>query len=191
MQVLLRMTFGALTLVTALAGVGRAADEKADQVIPLAEGKLVLHAPDKWVRKEPRSRIIEHEFAAEGKKGQDPARLTVMGAGGSIEQNIDRWIAQFSQPDGKKSKDKAKLETKKVAGLEVRVLDISGTFKDMPAGPFAGGKSIDRENYRMLSAIIVGGPTVGNYFIKFYGPSEVVKEHEKPFYKMIEGLEKK
>jgi hypothetical protein len=162
-----------------------------EEIISLGEGKLLLKAPEKWVRREPKVRIIEHEFAVEGKKGQDAGRVTVMGAGGTIEANIERWITQFAQPDGSRSKDKAKVEKKKLAGIEVHLVDISGTYKDMPAGPFAGGKAIDRKDYRMLAAIVPGGPNVGNYFIKFYGPAEVIKENEKAFHKMIESLEKK
>ena len=164
---------------------------QAERAISLGEGKLVLQAPEKWVRKEPRTRIVEHEFAVEGKKGQDAGRVTVMGAGGSIEDNIDRWIGQFVQPDGKKSKDKAKIDKKKIAGVPVHVVDIAGTYKDMPGGPFARGKTIDRADYRMLGAIVSGGPSIGNYFIKFYGPAEIVKENEKAFQKMVESLEKK
>src|SRR5687768_13449833 len=81
-----------------------------EEIISLGEGKLLLKAPEKWVRREPKVRIIEHEFAVEGKKGQDVGRVTVMGAGGTIEANIERWITQFSQPDGSRSKDKAKVE---------------------------------------------------------------------------------
>jgi hypothetical protein len=164
---------------------------QADRAISLGEGKLSLQAPEKWVRREPRTRIVEHEFAVEGKKGQDAGRVTVMAAGGSIKDNIDRWISQFAQPDGKRTGDKAKIDKKTVAGVAVQVVDISGTYKDTPGGPFARGKTVDRANYRMLGAIISGGPSVGNYFIKFYGPQEIIKEHEKAFHKMIESLEKK
>ena len=178
-----------LTLLAFLTTAAQSADE--ERTITLADGKLTLQSPANWVRKEPKVRIIEHEFAVEGKKGQDAGRVTIMGAGGSIQQNIDRWIGQFSQPDGKKSKEKAKTEKKKIAGLEIHIVDIAGTYKDAPAGPFAGGKTIERENYRMLAAIIPGGPSVGNYFIKFYGPADVVKENEKAFHAMIESLTKK
>jgi hypothetical protein len=162
-----------------------------ERTISLGEGKLALQAPEKWVRKEPRTRIVEHEFAVEGKKGQDAGRVTVMAAGGSVEQNIDRWVGQFALPEGKKAKDKPKIDKKTIAGVPVHIVDIAGTYKDTPGGPFARGKTIDRVNYRMLGAIIEGGPSVGNYFIKFYGPEEIVKENEKAFQKMIESLEKK
>lgn len=162
-----------------------------DRAISLGEGKFVLQAPEKWDRKEPRTRIVEHEFAVEGKKGQDAGRVTIMPAGGTIELNIDRWVSQFAQPDGKKTKDKPKIDKKTIAGVPVHIVDIAGTYKDTMGGPFARGKTIDRANYRMLGAIIEGGPSVGNYFIKFYGPEEIVKDNGKAFQKMIESLEKK
>lgn len=181
-------SFALFPILALVATAAQPADK--ERTIKLGEGKLTLQAPEKWTRKEPKVRIIEHEFAVEGKKGQDPGRVTIMGAGGTVQQNIDRWIGQFTQPDGKNSKEKAKTEKKKIAGLEVHIVDIAGTYKDMPAGPFARGKTIERENYRMLAAIIPGGPAIGNYFVKFYGPAELVKENEKAFYKMIESLSK-
>jgi hypothetical protein len=144
------------------------------------------------VRKEPRSRIIEHEFAVEGKKDQQPGRITIMGAGGSIEQNINRWTGQFVLPDGKKAKEQTKVEKRKIAGIDTHIVDVSGIYKDtVGGGPFAGGKTVERKNYRMLAAIIEGGPSIGNYFIKFYGPADLVKANEKTFYQVIESLKRK
>jgi hypothetical protein len=191
MLAIVRTLSGAATFALLAILIPAAHPADKEQTISLGEGKLTLQAPEKWARQEPKVRIIEHEFAVEGKKGQDAGRITIMGAGGSVQQNIDRWIGQFTQPDGKKSKEKAKIEKKKAAGLEVHIVDIAGTYKDMPAGPFAGGKAIDRKNYRMLAAIIPGGPSIGNYFIKFYGPAELVNEHEKAFHTMLESLSKK
>ena len=57
----------------------------------------------------------------------------------------------------------------------------------MPGGPFAGGQSIDRQNYRMMAAIIET-PDKGNYFIKFYGPATTVEASADGFQKMIEGM---
>jgi hypothetical protein len=188
MRSLVNTLFGATTFSCLVLATTAAHSAQKDATIALGEGKLTLEAPDKWTRKEPKVRIIEHEFAIEGKKDQDAGRMTIMAAGGSIQQNIDRWIGQFSQPDGKKSQEKAKIEKQKVAGLEVHLVDIAGTYRDMPAGPFAGGKAIERKDYRMLAAIILGGPSIGNYFIKFYGPADLVKENEKAFRTMIESL---
>lgn len=164
-----------------------AADEQ-DRQIALADGKIVLKAAPGWQRKKPQTNIIDHEFAIPKAAG-DPAdgRLTVMGAGGSIEDNIQRWIGQFSQPDGSSTKERTTIKKLDVAGQEVHWVDISGTFKDQ-RGPFA--PAVEREGYRMLSAILVtkGG---GNYFIKFYGPQKTVAENEQAFREMIESLQTK
>ncbi|MDX1962915.1 MAG: gluconolactonase [Pirellulales bacterium] len=164
------------------------APEKKGETIALADGQLALVAPADWVRKKPKSNIIEHEFAQPAAEGETiDGRITIMGAGGEVQANIDRWINQFQQPDGSATKEKAKVEKKTIAEMEVHVVDISGTYMDSPAGPFAGGKTVPREDYRMLGAIIIA-PKLGNYFIKFYGPAKTVAAGEPGFAKMLETL---
>ena len=149
-------------------------------------------APASWVRKTPRVRFIEHEFAVPASKDdKEDGRVTVMGAGGSVEANIDRWIAQFKQPDGSETKNQVPEADRKqkIAGLEVQRVDLTGTFHDsVPFDPT--NKPVDRENYRMLAAIVVA-PKLGNYFIKFYGPKQTVGDHAEEFHKMIAGLQLK
>ena len=94
---------------------------------------------------------------------------------------------QFSQPDGSATKDKAVTKTLKLAGCTVTMVDVSGTFKDSPAGPFGGGKAVDRLDYRMLAAI-VETPKNGSYFLKFYGPGKTVAKQADGFRAMIEGM---
>src|SRR5262249_50987747 len=116
----------------------------------IGEGGLELTAPANWAKKEPASRIVEVEFAGPPAKGDEmPGRLTAMGAGGSIQSNIDRWVNDQFGGTAKPKRDKAT-----VRGAEIEIVDLSGTYKDSPAGPFAGGKTIMRDNYRMLGAII-------------------------------------
>ncbi len=177
----------AVTVVLAWS-LGSAAAQENPAKIEFAGGKLALTAPEKWQRKQPRTRIVEHEFAIPASEGDtNDGRLTLMGAGGGLQANIDRWIGQFSQPDGSSTRKRAKIEKKQVAGDDVHLVDISGTYKDQP-GPFAPG--VDRPKYRMLAAII---PTEsrGTYYVKLYGPQRTVTDNEKAFLKMIEGLDRK
>ena len=127
---------------------------EATRVFTIAEGAFTLEAPAGWKQVPPTRAMVETEFAVPSTKGDEPGRMTVMGAGGSIEANIERWYGQFTQPDGSATKDKAATKKFKVAGCDVTMVDIAGTYKDMPGGPFAGGKPIDRPAYRMLAAIV-------------------------------------
>lgn len=164
---------------------------KADK-IEIADGKFQMLAPEGWERKQPKINFIEHEFEVPAAEGDErPGRVTVMGAGGSIEDNIKRWYGQFRQPDGGDSADAAKVEQKKIAGQEVTLVDVAGTYLDKPGGPFAGGKTIERDDYRMLAAIIETtqkGKKTGNYFIKLIGPRKTIADNQKAFDAMIESL---
>lgn len=182
---LLSLTFAALACGNSLL---RAEDDAKDHAIALADGKLTLTAPEDWKREEPRSRIIEHEFSIPAVEGDElPGRMTIMAAGGSVDDNIERWYAQFKQPNGGSTKEASKVEKKEINGIDVHFVDITGTFIDRPR-PAAEG--VERESYRMLGAILVGDK-IGQQFVKFYGPAKTVEKNAEAFTKMIEGLEVK
>jgi hypothetical protein len=150
----------------------------------IGEGKVALTAPAGWKKVAPKNRIIEAEFEVPAAKGDEtPGRLTAMGAGGDVQGNIDRWVAQFA-PAGEEVKPQ--IDKLTVDGSEVHVVALSGTYKDTPGGPFAGGKTVLRENYKMLGAIYV--TKAGNYFLKLYGPKATVSESEKGFRTLVESM---
>lgn len=170
-------------LVALLPLLSVAEDKPAETPFAIGEGKLALKAPAGWKKVQPKSRIIEAEFEIPAAKEDEIAgRLTAMGAGGTVEANIERWVAQFTGEGVK-----PKVEKKTIGGSEVHVVDLAGTYKDTPGGPFAGGKTVLREDYRMLGAIIVT-KDAGNYFIKLYGPKATITENEKGFAALVDSL---
>jgi hypothetical protein len=164
----------------------RAADVAAP-AFTIAGGSLSLEAPEGFEQVEPKSRMIEAEFSVPSEGGLPAGRMTVMGAGGTIEANIDRWCGQFIQPDGGETTAKLTKKSLEVAGCTVTLVDIPGTYLDQPGGPFAGGPTVKRPGYRMLAAI-VETPAEGNSFLKFYGPAATIERHAGGFQKMIEGM---
>jgi hypothetical protein len=176
-------------LLAAVCCAAVAADaDKGEHAISFADGKLKLVAPDSWKRTKPQNNIIEHEFTIPAAEGDArDGRLTVSTATGGVEPNVQRWIGQFSQPDGSETKNQAKTKKLAAAGEDIFLVDLSGTFKDRPA-PFA--PAVERPKYRMLGAII-STKKLGTHFVKFYGPEKTVADNEKGFMKMIEGLEEK
>jgi hypothetical protein len=176
----------AIGVVAASALLAIAEDKPAETPFAIGEGKLAMTAPAGWKKVQPKSRIIEAEFEIPAAKGDEiPGRLTAMGAGGTVEANIDRWTAQFTGEGVK-----PKIEKKTVGGSEVHVVDLAGTYKDTPGGPFAGGKTTLREDWRMLGAIIET-KDAGNYFLKLYGPKATITENEKGFQSLVESLKSK
>ncbi len=181
-----RLTLLSFCVLAAIAIAPAAADDAQDHTVKFGGDKLQLKVPDTWQKKKPQNNIIEYEFAAPKADGDETdGRITLMGAGGSVEANIERWKGQFETPDGGAAK--AKVTQEKIAGCDVHLLDISGTFKDKP--PFSGTE-VKRPGYRMFAAI-VASKDQGNYFIKLYGPLRTVMENEKAFAKMIDSLERK
>jgi hypothetical protein len=166
--------------VTVACGDARAEDAKTS----IALGKFTITAPKQWERKQPRSRIITYEFAVPAVEGDEQdGRLTVMAAGGSIDDNIKRWYGQFKQPDGSSTEKNANVEEKEITGQKVHLVDLAGTFSDRPGPAFP---AVEREDYRMLAAIIVTDEA--QFFIKLYGPRKTVGENKEPFETMIESL---
>ncbi|HEV7281612.1 MAG TPA: gluconolactonase [Pirellulaceae bacterium] len=189
---MLRVAALSLACLCSFALVGltaRAADD--DKTVTLADGKVTLVAPANWEKKEPKTNIVEYEFLAPAEEGdKNGARVTVMGAGGGVKANVDRWIGQFSQPDGSETSEKTFQDKQTVGDAEVIVVDISGTYKDQPGGPFAPGPVVQRENYRMLAGI-VSTKNNGDYFIKMYGPAKTVEAQAEAFKKMMKDVKVK
>ena len=104
------------------------------------------------------------------------------GQGGSADANIDRWIGQFLQADGKSSKAAAKLETKTIHGLKVTTVDVSGAYTGM-GGPNAQPGAAPKPGYRLMGAIVEGPQ--GSIFFKFTGPAKTVAQNLSAFEKML------
>jgi hypothetical protein len=101
--------------------------------------------------------------------------------GGGVEENLNRWYGQFTQPDGKASKDVAVKTTRKVRDLDVTLVDLSGTYAGM--GPGAA----PAPNRRMLAAIVEGKG--GPWFWKAIGPAATIETAKAGFDQLIDSLE--
>jgi len=168
------------------------AQEKSDadakeEMLELAQGKIVAMKPASWKTVPPKSNIVQYEFRTPA-EGDKSARITIMSAGGSIESNIERWVGQF---EGAKKED-IQVEKKEVGATTVHTVQIAGTFKESMGGPFApgGGKVTKMENYKMLGAILElkDGAKV---FIKATGPADVIGDMKEGFTKMLDEMKNK
>jgi hypothetical protein len=107
------------------------------------------------------------------------------GQGGSVEANIDRWIGQFQQADGKASKSAAKIAKRTIHGWPVTTVDVAGAYTGM-GGPMAKSDAPAMPDYRLLAAIVEGPQ--GSVFFKFAGPAKIVAANQAAFDKMLASL---
>jgi hypothetical protein len=142
-----------------------------------AAAGLKFDAPVGWVSKPPAStmRVVEYTLPKVSPDMEDAALAVYYfgGQGGTVQANLDRWIGQMSQPDGRASKDVAKATTlKTTSGLNVTLLDVSGTYvAEMAPG------STDRFNkpgFRLRAAVIEAPD--GPYYVKLTGPAATVSK---------------
>jgi hypothetical protein len=143
-------------------------------------------APPSWTEKPSTSSMRAAEFQLPN-VGAAEAEVIVYYFGesgaGSVQANIDRWLSQFEQPDGKPSSDAAKVEKAQLAGQEATLISVSGRYV-APAMP--GGKPVDKPDQSLLAAI-VNSPN-GPYYFRLIGGQAAVASHAAPFREMLASL---
>jgi hypothetical protein len=142
--------------------------------VAFAQGRLKFDPPPEWKAKPAASAMRVAEFALPPADGEpDEAMLVVYffgGQGGSVEANLERWIGQMQQPDGRPSKDLAKRTTATVHGLNTTMLDVTGNYVAETAP--GSGERVNRPNYQLKAAVIE--TPAGPYFVKLTGPAKTV-----------------
>jgi hypothetical protein len=149
-----------------------------------AAGGLTWDAPKPFVRRQPRSSMRAAEYGIEGEPNSELG-VFFFGPdqGGGVDANIERWVGQFSQPDG--SPTKSKRSERKVKGIEVALVEATGTYSGGMAMP--GGPAPSAMNDAMLLAAIAKGPG-GTVFFKLVGPRASVEGARVGFDGLVDSL---
>lgn len=108
------------------------------------------------------------------------------GQGGSVTSNLNRWVGQFVQPDGKPSEQAAQVQKRTINGLTVTTVEVSGTYTGA-GGPMSATKS-SNPGYRLLGAIVEAPQ--GLVFFKFTGPAKTVAANQAAFQSLLKSIGK-
>jgi hypothetical protein len=153
----------------------------------LAAG-LTFTTPDGWRQSPGGSPMRVAEFALPRADGDaEDAQLIVYyfgGQGGSVDANIERWVGQMQQADGKPSTAVARKEIRTVNGLKVTLVDVDGTYVAETA-PGAGARH-NKPHFR-LRAGVVETPK-GPYFIKLTGPEKTVTRWNRAYDQFVGSM---
>lgn len=131
-----------------------------------------------WVEKQVTSpmRAAELSYDHEDEKLEDLS-VAFFHMGGTMRQNLDRWIGQFA------GAPKVEEEEMDFDGTKVVMLVATGTYNESSGGPFSGNTT-PREDYTMLGAV-VGTDTPRFVFLKMAGPSASVAAMKEDFKKLL------
>jgi len=139
--------------------------------------------PQGWTEQSSRSMRVA-TYTIPGPKGAEPGECGVFffgaGRGGSVEENVARWSAQFE------GSPKPKTATVTIHGMTVHRVDISGTYLS-PAGPMMQSQGA-KAHYRLLGAIVEAPG--GLAFFKCVGSAATLAAAEKDFETLIHSIEK-
>jgi len=161
---MIRLGIGAIALIASTSAAG-----------------LTFTAPSEWktVATSSSMRVAQYALPRAAGDAQD-AELVVYhfgGSGGTVEANIDRWVGQMQQPDGRPSSAVAKLQSRTINGLKITLVDVPGTYvAEMTPGSQQRHNS---PNFHLRAAVIE--TSNGPYFIKLTGPAKTVAASEKAF----------
>jgi hypothetical protein len=156
-------------------------------VAMLAAG-LSFTTPDGWRQSPSSSSMRVAEFTLPHADGDvEDAQLIVYyfgGQGGSIDANIERWVGQMQQPDGRPSSAVAKRETRKVNGLALTLVDVSGTYvAEMAPGAAAHH---NQPHFRLRAGVIE--TSKGPYFVKLTGPEKTVTKWDRAYNQFVSSF---
>ncbi len=135
---------------------------------------LFLPVPQGWITDRPSGGMRAAQFLIS--EGDQSAEVAVFhfgaGQGGSVEDNLSRWIRQIAQPDG--SETQARREKNSSGSLTIHQVIAEGTYTPAAMG---GAPAQPRPDTRLHGIVVEGGPE-GTVFIRATGPAKFLAEHE-------------
>jgi len=147
-----------------------------------ASRQLAWDAPGGWTRAENTSSLRKATYKIpKHVDDMEAPELAISVAGGAIDANIDRWVSQFDEA----AKATLKRTTRKVAGYDVTIVELSGTYQGntMPGAPQTGPKA----SYALLGAIVPVDPEA-RWFFKMIGPTRSVSAARSDFDSLIASV---
>jgi len=141
-------------------------------------GAFKFDRPEGWGWIVPSSPMRKAQLSVPATASSEAGEVTFFhfgpGQGGSVAQNVARWLGQFKEPV-------SNTKAEKVGNTNVTFVEATGTF----ASGMPGGPTTPKEGYGLRGAILES--TQGDVYVKFTGPESLVKAAAPAFEKMVKA----
>jgi hypothetical protein len=151
---------------------------------PLVLGGVTCLVPGDWTVQPAGGQFRVAQYALPKASGDTAQTLLIVfhfgkGGGGTVEDNVKRWMGMMRQPEGTDVMKVTKRQLIEREGLRITTVDIPGTYLERPFPMSDEFK--ERPNYRMLAAIVDTTKEEGDgpYYLRIVGPAKTV-EAAKP-----------
>lgn len=157
---------------------------------PVELGSLKATPPADWKETRATNAMQYKVFQipkADGDKDESVLTIFSFGGGGvgGLEANVQRWKGMIDPGPGKNINDVSKLETFKVAGIDVTYFDATGTYLFKPN--FNDPSNVVRKpNYRLINIYFPTADKV--YTLRLVGPAKSVGAAEKGFKEWVKSF---
>lgn len=156
---------------------------------PRSVAGLAFRPPADWLDLGPSGMRAASYALPDGTNTSDTAMVAVFffasGGGGSVQDNIARWVGQVTPEDGRSREVAAIHDKLTVKGMTVTTVEIDGSYT--PAmGP--GASSGPKAGYRLVGAVIEGPE--GNLFFRLTGPKALTDKMMSGFVSMVKQISK-
>jgi hypothetical protein len=145
-------------------------------------GTLTADVPAKWTPRpiHAQMRVADYDVGTD-------AEVIVYYFGengiGTVDDNVDRWLAQFTQPDGRDTKQVATIDRETFAGRSATIVSVTGTYAGMDMGDAAPPATRD---HALVAAIV--DSAAGPYYFRLFGGRDAVRAAEPGFRAMLASL---
>jgi len=148
---------------------------------------LTWTSPEGWTAEAPSSNMRRAQYRVPGEAGDAECVVFYFGPGegGDAMANALRWADQFTQPDGRSSRELLATEEIDVNGIPVLLSSVTGTYGG--GMPMMGQQAQVLPDHMLLGAVAAGPDA--NWFFKLTGPEATVEANREAFAGMIRSLQ--
>ncbi len=111
----------------------------------------------------------------------EDATVSVIQAGGTVDDNVSRWKEQFDAPH-----DFSRSEST-ISNLKITMVEVHGTYTG--GGVMVGESPNPRPGWALRGAIVSAGPQP--YFFKMLGPDKTVAAARQDFQALVDSIHPK